>query len=135
MPGNNDSEFRGCRIGEQALPAQHVDFLDVMEDVNADTLEFQRPVQRYPGGPRTLVVVASDCMNRGDLPQLVQDLRSSDITGVNDVSDARERAHRFRSKQSVGIRDEANRCHLPPIVPGQVPGAQSGEVFGLRKVN
>src|SRR3954471_20499337 len=99
MPGNNDSEFRGCRIREQALSAQHIDFLDVMEDVNADTLEFQRQVQRYPGGPRTLVVVASDCMNRGDLPQLVQDLRSSDITGVNDVSDARERAHRFRSKQ------------------------------------
>src|SRR3954451_8392572 len=101
MPGNNDSESRGCRV--------NVDFLDVMEDVNPDTLEFQRQVQRYLGSPRTLVVVASDCMNRGNLPQLVQDLRSSNITGVNDVSDARERAHRFRSKQSVGIRDEANR--------------------------
>jgi len=113
MPGNNDRESRGCWISDLALPAQQVDFLDVMEDVNADTLEFQRQVQRYPGSPRSLVVVASDCMNRGDLPQLVQDLRSSDITGMNDVSDARERAHRFGSKQSVGIRDEANRCHRP----------------------
>ena len=95
MSGNNDSESRGGRI--------NVDFLDVMEDVNADTLEFQRQVQRYSGGPRTLVVVASDCMNRRDLAQLVQNLRSADITGMNDVSDARERAHRFRSKQSVGI--------------------------------
>ena len=125
MPGNNDSESRGCRV--------NVDFLDVMEDVNADTFEFQRQVQRYPGRPRSLVVVASDCMNRCDPSQLVQDLRTSDITRVNDVSDARERAHRFRPKQSVGIRDEANRCHLPPIVPGLVPVAQLGEISDCQK--
>ena len=132
MSGNNDRGFRGCRISEQALLAQQVDFLDVMEDVNADTLEFQRQVQRYPGGPRPLVVVASDCMNGRDLPQLVQDRRSPDITGVNDVPDARERTYRFRPKQPMGIRDEANRCHLS-IVPGRGPGAQSGRFSDCEK--
>jgi hypothetical protein len=53
---------------------------------------------------------------------------------VNDVSDARERAHRFRSKQSVGIRDEADRCHLPQIVLDWSRARNWGD-FGLRKVN
>jgi hypothetical protein len=47
------------------------------------------------------------------LAQLVENPRSADVTGVDDVPDSRERTDRFRAKQSVRIGDQPDRFQRP----------------------
>ena len=91
----------------------NVDLVYVMQDVNADTLELQRQVQRDLGRPRAFVVVSPDCVHRRQLAQLVENLGSPDVSRVDDVPYSRKRTDRFRAKQSVRVGDEAYRFQRP----------------------
>lgn len=103
MSRHHDVKARGLRA----------ELVYVMQDVNADTLELQREMQRDLGRPRTFVVVSPDCVNRRQLAQLVENLGSPDVSRVDDVPDTRKRTDRFRAKQSVRVGDETYRFQRP----------------------
>jgi hypothetical protein len=86
-----------------------VDFLQVMEYVNADSLQLQSEVKRNVRRPRALVVVSPDRVDRRYGAQLLQNLGAADVARMDDVLNARECTDRFRAKQSVRIGDEAYR--------------------------
>jgi hypothetical protein len=86
-----------------------VDFLHVMEYVNADSLQLQSEVKRNLRRPRALVVVSPDRVDRRYGAQLVQNLGAADVARMDDVLNARECTDRFGAKQSVRIGDEAYR--------------------------
>jgi hypothetical protein len=86
-----------------------------VKHVNAHTLELQLQIKRYLGRPRALVVVSSDCMDRGYSPQLFENLGSADVPRVDDVPDSRERTDRLRAKQAVCVRDEPYRFQRPSV--------------------
>ena len=113
MPGDDDVETSGSRLCERVMPAQRVDLLHIMQDVNPDTLQLQREIQRNLGGPRACVVVASDRVDGRYLAQLVEDLGSADVAGMDDVLDSRERTDRFEAKQSVRVGDQPDRLQRP----------------------
>jgi hypothetical protein len=95
------------------LPAQQVDLVYVMQDVNADTLQLQRQIQRDLGRPGAFVVVSPDCVHWRQLAQLFENLGSADISGVDDVPDSRKRMDCFRAEQSVRVGDETERFQRP----------------------
>ena len=63
----------------------HVELFQIVQNVNVDTLEFEGQPVRELRRPGVLVVVPTYGIDRGNLAQRLDDLRSSDITGVNDV--------------------------------------------------
>ena len=86
-----------------------VDFLQVMEYVNADSLQLQSEVKRNVRRPRALVVVSPDRVDRRYGAQLFENLGAADVARMDDVLNTRERTDRFGAEQSVRIRDEAYR--------------------------
>src|SRR4051812_25640295 len=111
MSGHNDSKSGCLRV--------EIELVQIVQDVNADTLQVQRLAQRDRFSPRALVIVASNSVHRCNLTQRFEDLRSADIACVNDVTDTLEGSNRFRPKQAVRIRDEADGFHVSPL-PQQV---------------
>jgi hypothetical protein len=105
VPGDHDIDVR--------RPREQVEFLDVMQYMDADTLQGQRQVERNRGCPCPLVVIPPDGVDRGDVPQRLEDFGSADVAGVNDVADSRECTDCFRAKQSVRIGNEAYRIQRP----------------------
>jgi hypothetical protein len=85
------------------MPAQYVDLFHVVKHVNSHTLQLQREIKRDFGRPRALVVISSDRVDRGYSAQFFEDLRSADVSGVDDVPDTRERTDCFRAKQPMRI--------------------------------
>jgi hypothetical protein len=101
MAGHDNVEASGPRVD--------VDFLHVMEDVNADSLQLQSEVKRDLRRPCALVVVSPYRVDRRYGAQLFENLGAADVARMDDVLNARERTDRFRAKQSVCIGDEAYR--------------------------
>jgi hypothetical protein len=101
VTGHDNVEARSSRV--------EVDLLHVMKDVNADSSQLQSEVERDLRGPRALVVVSPDCVDRRYGAQLLQNLGAADVARMDDVLNARECMDRFGAKQSVGIGDEAYR--------------------------
>src|SRR3569833_922194 len=120
MSGNNDSKASCARV--------EIELAQIMQDVNVDTLQVQRLVQRDRRCPRALVIVASNSVHRRNLPQRFEDLRSADIACMNDVTDTCEGSNSFRTKQAVRIRNEADRLHVSPL-----PQPVISECEGLRE--
>jgi len=85
-----------------------IQLLDVVQNVDPYAADLERGGGRYGLSPGTLVVVASHSIDGGDLPQRVQDLRSADVTSVNDALYARERGHGLRAQESMGVGNEAD---------------------------
>jgi len=105
VPGDHDIDAR--------RPREQVEFLDVMQYMDADTLQVQRQVERNRGRPCALVVIPPDGVDRGNFPQRFEDFRSADVACVNDVADSRKCTDCLRAKQSVRIGDEAYRVQRP----------------------
>jgi hypothetical protein len=97
---------------DRALPAQFVDLLHVVKHVNAHALKLQRKITRDLCRPRALVIVPSDGVDRRYSAQFLEDLRPTDVSGVDDASDSCECADCFRAKQPVCIGNEAYRFQL-----------------------
>ncbi len=94
------------------MPAQYVDLLHVVKHVNAHALQLQREITRDLCRPCALVIVPSDGVDRRYSAQFLEDLGSTDVSRMDDVSDSCECANCFRTKQPVCIRDEAYRFQL-----------------------
>jgi hypothetical protein len=101
VAGYDDVEAGGSRV--------NVHFLHVMQDVNADTFQFQCEVNRDLRGPGTLVIVSPDRIHGRYGAQLLENLGPADVPCVNDVLYARKGTDSFRAKQSVCVGDEAYR--------------------------
>ena len=63
----------------------HAQLLQIMQNVNPETIEFERQRQRQCRRPVPPVVVASNGVERRYVAQLREHLRTADIAGVNDV--------------------------------------------------
>jgi hypothetical protein len=113
VTGHDNVEASSSRID--------VDFLHVVKDVNADSLQLQSEVERDLRGPRALVVVSPDRVDRRYGAQLFENLGVADVARMDDVLNARECPDRFGAKQSVRIGDEAYRFQWI------VRAAQSGD--------
>jgi hypothetical protein len=87
--------------------------VNVVQDIDADSLQLQREIQRNFPRPRAFVVVSPDCVNGCQLAQLFEDLGSADVAGMDDVPDSRKRTDCFRAKQPVRIGDETYRFQRP----------------------
>jgi len=69
-------------------------------------------------GPVAAVGVATHYEDRSDGFELIEDGEVADVTGVNDGVGALEGSEGFRAKQTVGVRDDAEkkRIHLYPMI-------------------
>jgi hypothetical protein len=63
----------------------HVELFQIVQNMNVDTLELEGQRVRELRRPGVLVVVPAYGIDRGNLAKGLDDLRSSDIAGVNDV--------------------------------------------------
>jgi len=108
VAGDYDSESSGFRF--------EIELSQVMQDVDRDAPEFDDLSLWQFARPRTLVDVAADRGQWSKSGELLENLRIADIPGVNDVLRPAERLKSFRSKQAVGIGDDADsnrRSTLP----------------------
>src|SRR5712672_1860144 len=64
VSGNHDLKAGRSAVNERAMSAQYVYLLHVMQHVNAHTLELHSEIKRDLLGPRPLVIVPPDGMDR-----------------------------------------------------------------------
>ena len=80
--------------------------LVTVADVDADAVDFEMSClrqMRISG----IIDVAVHGLNRRELPQLVENARGADVSGVNDQVGAAKCRNGFRPKQAVRVGDQA----------------------------
>ena len=92
-------------------------FLDVVENMDADTFQIQSKMKRDRGRPGAFVVVSPDGIHWRYRAQLFQNFGSAYVARMDDVVDPGQCTDCFRPKQSVRIRDDAYRFQRLPLVP------------------
>jgi hypothetical protein len=68
-----------------------------------------------PACPRAVVDVPANRCDGRNLRQFVENFRSTDIAGVNDVLRNAQRLERLRTKQPVGIGDDADENDISKL--------------------
>jgi hypothetical protein len=92
-----------------------------MNDMNAYASETERKGFRNSSGPRPLVVVPSNRIDRCNRAQLLEDLRPANVPSVDDVLNAGKGANCFRAQQSMRVGDEADPLQrLNPLYPNEL---------------
>ena len=100
-----------------------VEILQHVQNVKRDAAHFKNTRSRNLSRPSVDIHIPTHRSHRRNLRELLEDVAVADVTGVNDVVRSPERSNRFRSKQSVGIGDDANAdheglvCHESAVFP------------------
>lgn len=80
-----------------------------MQHVNGNAADFEYFCFGKFARPVLFVDVAANGCNRGDVGESIENLRRSDVPGMNDVLRATQRFKGFGPKPAVGIGDDADQ--------------------------
>src|ERR1700728_551815 len=112
-----------------------VQLREIMDHVHEHLPELDKLCLRQGPGPRTLIVVASNCRYGCDDRQLTQDILAADIPSVDDVVAAAQERRRLRPEKPVSVGDDTNAKHAPPLSAAPVlagRGRRLARVLGAR---
>ncbi len=85
-----------------------IQFLQVVQHMDADALDLKGQVRRNARRPLTFVVVTSDGVYRSEGPQRFQYVRPADIPRMDDSLHSRQRRDGLRPKQAVRVGNQSN---------------------------
>lgn len=94
-----------------------IEFLHVVQNVNADAAQLQVEPQRQLTGPSSAIIVPAHGLHRCDGAQSRDHRGFADVTGMYDALHPGKRLHRFRSKEPVSIRDQSDPVHPDHPMP------------------
>src|ERR1035438_2296923 len=100
-----------------------VQFVQIVQHVDECVASFGDGSHGQRLRPPAVVDIASDSYHRRHRPERCEDFGRAYVTGVDDQVRPRQRLHRFRAKQAVCVRDQANYQHFigrvraPPARP------------------
>jgi len=97
MPADHDLKAGRLRIG--------VELLQIVQDVDAGSLQFEDDVFSKGLAPRLCVYVAAHRMDRRGVLESVEDRAIANVASMNDRLRATERLDRFGPKQTVRVGD------------------------------
>ena len=100
---------KSCRLRLQ------IQFAQVMQHTDRDATNFKHISRRNLLCPAFPIYIASDGSNRRNRSQLFQDVKIADISSVNDVVRSAQSGESFGTKQTMGIRNDANARRLHTI--------------------
>lgn len=80
----------------------------VVDQVKPTTVNFEGDGVRQVIGPFPEVTIATDCVDRGDIPEPGQDIRGADIPDVENVVYAFQGLYGGFAEQPVGVGDNPN---------------------------
>ena len=87
----------------------------IVEHVDTEAADLDHLGLMQPARPRAFVDVPANRCDGRNLRQFVENLRSTDIAGVNDVLRNAQRLERLRTKQPVGIGDDADENDISKL--------------------
>ncbi len=85
-----------------------VQLCQIVQHVDGNAAELEHRRLRQLARPRTFVDVAPHGSHRGNRGKLFEDLRSTDIAGMNDVFRPAQSFNGLRSQQAMRIGDDAD---------------------------
>lgn len=85
-----------------------VELREVVKHVHEHRAELHDLALPQGLGPRTLVVVASNCGYGRDCRELVQDVLAADVTSMDDVVAATQERTSLRPEETMSVGNEAN---------------------------
>src|SRR5690349_23886486 len=111
-----------------------VKLLEVVKHIDGPATELHEGSVRVSSRPPTSIDVSSYCRYWCDLAEFREHLKAADITGMDDVMDARESFGRLRAQKTMRIRNDADphrrspafRMLRPAIAPTNRPARGRG---------
>ena len=100
MPG--DHNFESCRFRLE------IELRKVVQHVDGDPAKFDDFGVGSLAGPRSLVDIAANCRQRGNLGQSFKNFRSAYVPRMDDVLRPAQRCDCLGSKQSVRVGNNAD---------------------------
>ena len=85
-----------------------VEVTDIVHDVDRNPADFNLLGRLNRISPHSEIIVAAHGDNRRDPAQLIQNLRTANIAGVQDLIDTGKRAHCLRPHEVVGVGNQAD---------------------------
>ena len=111
VPVNHD--FDSCRLRLHIEPRQ------IMKNIDRNSAEFHHVSLRQLARPCLSVDVASYGRDRRNRAKFIENLSPSNIAAMNDVFGPAQCPQRLRTKQPVGVGDDADDYRSPQfLVPG-----------------
>jgi hypothetical protein len=100
MPRDDNAESGGFGI--------KVEVADIVHAVDRNPADFNSFGRLNRVSPHSEIIVAAHGDNRRDSAQLIQNLRTANIAGVQDVIDSGKRAYCLRTHEVVGVGNQAD---------------------------
>lgn len=85
-----------------------IELRQIVQHINGNACDLDGFSFRQSARPRTLVDIAANRGHGRNMLELFKNLRRANITRMNDVAHSAQRIQCFRTKQSVGIGDDAD---------------------------
>ena len=104
MPVNHNRKSRRLRF--------QIKLVQIVQHVDRDAADFEHIRGRNLARPGLAIHVAANRGDRRNLCQLFQNGRIADVAGMNDVVGAAQSGKSLRTKQAVGIGNDADDEHL-----------------------
>ena len=112
-------------LGPMAVPADdncksrrfrlQIQFVQIVKHIDRDAADFEHIRGGDLPGPGFAIHISADRGNWRNLSQLFQDGGIADVAGMNDVVGAAQSGESLRTKQAVGIGDDADDSTRSPV--------------------